>query len=82
MAKAKKRKAKGRFWCCFPTQCRVHAGERPAPIYTVFVGGAEVNDHLLTWGEAVLLSQSYDVQGYDDVAIVDTNTNEQVEYKK
>lgn len=54
----------------------------PERKYTVFVGGAEVNDHLLTWGQAVLLSQSYDVQQYDDVAIVDTNTNEQVKYKK
>jgi len=54
----------------------------PEHKYTVFVGGAEVNDHLLTWGQAVLLSQSYDVQGYDDVAIVDTKTNKEVEYKK
>jgi len=77
-----KRKAKERFRCCFPIQCRTHRGEPRLPIYTVFVGGAEVNDHLLTWGEAVLLSQSYDAQGYDDIAIVDTNTNEQVEYKK
>jgi len=47
----------------------------PEHKYTVFVGGAEVNDHLLTWGQAVLLSQSYEVQGYDDVAIVDVTTD-------
>jgi len=50
--------------------------------YSVFVGGAEVNDWYLTWGQAVLLSQSYEVQGYDDVAIVCLETNEKVEYKK
>lgn len=54
----------------------------PERKYTVFVGGGEVNDHLLTWGGAVLLSQSYRVQGYDDVAIVDVNTNEVCEYLK
>lgn len=48
--------------------------------YTVYVGGSEVNDHLLTWGGAVLLSQSWRLRGYDDVAIVDTNTNEVREY--
>jgi len=54
----------------------------PEHKYTVFVGGAEVNDWYLTWGQAVLLSQSYEVQGYDDVAIVCVSTNEKVDYKK
>jgi len=48
--------------------------------YTVYVGGSEVNDHLLTWGGAVLLSQSWRINGYDDVAILDTETNEVREY--
>lgn len=47
----------------------------PEHKYTVFVGGAEVNDYLLTWDKAVLLSQSYQFQGYDDVAIVDVTTD-------
>ena len=49
--------------------------------YTVFVRGAEVNDHLLTWGEAFLLCQSY-YDDYDDIAIADMNTNERIEYKE
>jgi len=56
--------------------------KEPELRYTVFVGGAEVNDWHLSWGQAVLLSQSYEVQGYDDVAIVCLETNEKVEYKK
>ena len=48
--------------------------------YTVYVGGLEVNDHLLTWGGAVLLSQSMRLNGYDDVVILDTKTNEVREY--
>jgi len=39
-----------------------------------------VNDHLLTWGGAVLLSQSWRINGYDDVVILDTETNEVREY--
>ena len=37
--------------------------------YTVWVGGAEVNDHLLTIGEADVLADDYRSQGYDDVVI-------------
>lgn len=39
-------------------------------IYTVFVGGTEVNDYLLTREEAIDLRDYYLDQNYDDVMIV------------
>lgn len=39
-------------------------------IYTVFVGGTEVNDYLLTREEAIELRDYYLDQNYDDVMIV------------
>ena len=37
--------------------------------YTVFVGGVEVNDYLLTKKEADLLAFEYKIDGYDDVGV-------------
>lgn len=37
--------------------------------FTVFVGGVEVNDYLLTLNEALRIRTHYQKQGYDDVAI-------------
>lgn len=37
--------------------------------YTVWVGGVEVNDHLLTHDEATEIATYWREQGYDDVAI-------------
>ena len=37
--------------------------------YTVWVGGTEVNDFLLTKEKAEELAESYIEDGYDDVAI-------------
>lgn len=37
--------------------------------YSVWVGGIEVNDYLLTKIEAELLAAEYINQGYDDVVI-------------
>lgn len=37
--------------------------------YSVWVGGAEVNDFGLTIGEALRLAQKYIDDGYDDVAL-------------
>lgn len=37
--------------------------------YTVWVGGVEVNDHLLTKEEADVLAENYKNDGYDDVQI-------------
>jgi hypothetical protein len=41
--------------------------------YTVFVGGMEVNDYLLTISEASTLASKYIDDGYDDVEIVKTS---------
>ena len=38
--------------------------------YTVFVGGVEVNDHLLTEQQGKALADEYRAQGYVDVALV------------
>lgn len=35
--------------------------------YSVWVGGAEVNDFPLTMGQALRLAQEYIEDGYDDV---------------
>lgn len=39
--------------------------------YSVWVGGVEVNDHLITKEEAQKVAQNYIDEGYDDVAITD-----------
>lgn len=38
-------------------------------VWTVWVGGEEVNDHLITWYEAAYIANTYIEKGYDDVAI-------------
>lgn len=38
-------------------------------IYSVWVGGIEVNDHYLTRAGAVALAEKYSEDGYTDVAI-------------
>lgn len=43
--------------------------------YTVWVGGGEVNDHLLTQRAACVLANNYFNEGYDDVKVVNTTTN-------
>ena len=37
--------------------------------YTVWVGGGEINDHLLTRSEAEMLALAWADKGYDDVYI-------------
>lgn len=37
--------------------------------YTVWVGGVEVNDYLLTITEAKILAGIYEEEGYEDVMI-------------
>lgn len=37
--------------------------------YTVFVGGMEVNDHLLKRREAKIFAEYWRQEGYDDVGI-------------
>jgi hypothetical protein len=48
-------------------------------IWTVWVGGSEVNDHYLTLDEAKMVQESWLLHGYDDVHIrsitSDRNTN-------
>lgn len=39
-----------------------------AEIYSVWVGGSEVNDYLLTLTEAEELAKQYTDEGYTDVA--------------
>ena len=43
--------------------------------YTVFVGGGEVTDWLVTLKTARVVSRFYEEQGYDDVVIVDTKSD-------
>tara|TARA_X000001388_G_C2214573_1_gene116596 strand:- start:230 stop:424 length:195 start_codon:yes stop_codon:yes gene_type:complete len=38
-------------------------------LYSVWVGGIEVNDHLIDYKSAFELAHSYGVVGYDDVHI-------------
>jgi len=38
--------------------------------FTVFVGGVEVNDHLLTEEEGLAFVEEYELEGYDDVVLV------------
>lgn len=38
-------------------------------IYSVWIGGAEINDYALTPRQAIDLAYEYTVDGYDDVAI-------------
>ena len=44
----------------------IHAA---ACIYSVWVGGVEVNDYLLSWSDANELATEYRNAGYDDVGI-------------
>ena len=44
-----------------------------AYIYSVWVGGVEVNDYLLSWSDARQLAADYRDDGYDDVAITSRN---------
>ena len=37
--------------------------------YTVWVGGTEVNDYLLTLDDAVELAHEFSVRGYSDVKL-------------
>jgi hypothetical protein len=41
--------------------------------YSVWVGGIEVNDYLLSWSDAHTLAAGYIDEGYDDVAITYDN---------
>ena len=38
-------------------------------LYSVWVGGVEVNDHLIDYKSAFALAYEYQVDGYDDVHI-------------
>lgn len=42
-------------------------------LYSVYVGGLEVNDYGLTYKEAEDLAEAYKEEGYDDVQIVKIN---------
>lgn len=46
--------------------------------YSVFVGGAEVNDFYLTLPEAKRLAQEYADDGYDQVVIVSIHGEETI----
>lgn len=43
--------------------------------YTVFVGGTEVTDWLVTLKTARIVSRYYEEQEYDDVVIVNTKSD-------
>lgn len=44
-------------------------GAKMIDLYTVWVGGIEVNDYYLSYEEAEDLAQEYIDDGYDDVVI-------------
>ena len=46
---------------------------RNTTLYSVWVGGIEVNDYLLTRAQAQELANHYRKQGYTDVAIQHAN---------
>lgn len=50
-------------------------GLREDAQYTVFVGGVEVTDWLVTLKTARIVSRFYEEQEYDDVVIVDTKSD-------
>lgn len=43
--------------------------------FTVWVGGTEVTDHLLTQRAACVLANKYFTDGYEDIQVVNTTTN-------
>ena len=43
--------------------------------YTVFVGGTEVTDWLVTLDTARVVVRFYEAQGHDDVVIVDAKSD-------
>lgn len=45
-------------------------------IWSVFVGGTEVNDNYMRLAEANVLAQEYVNDGYDQVVLMDTDNNE------
>jgi len=51
-------------------------------IWTVWVGGSEVNSHCLTLNEAKLVQESWLVLGYDDVHIRNITLDRNREGKK
>jgi hypothetical protein len=48
----------------------IHATPR---ICSVWVGGVEVNDYLLSWSDAHTLAAGFTKRGYDDVVITSRN---------
>ena len=38
-------------------------------IYSVWVGGGEINDYYLNWNEALELAQTWRYKGYNDVMV-------------
>lgn len=50
-------------------------GLRSEARYTVFVGGTEVTDWLVTLDTARVVFGFYEEQGYDDVVIVDAKSD-------
>ena len=55
-----------------------HKVSASAKEFTVYVGGSEINDNLLTLEEAKKLADSYRNKGYDDVSVLNVTTNKVV----
>lgn len=45
-------------------------------IWSVFVGGSEVNDNYMRLAEANMLAQEFVDDGYDQIFLIDTDGNE------
>jgi hypothetical protein len=50
--------------------------------WSVWVGGGEVNDYLVTYNEAKLIANNYLDKNYDDVVITLDTTNPQFPFGK
>ena len=79
----------GHYWevcqeCAHPmNEPVVDGGLELAPdlaIYSVWVGGGEINDYVLTPRQAIDLSYEWIRQGYDDVAIYVSQDSSQASY--
>jgi hypothetical protein len=53
------------------SKLKIDLGTGNEQVYSVWVGGVEVNDTLLTKAEAEDLANEYKADGYDDVIIDD-----------
>jgi hypothetical protein len=57
------------IWAAFELDSVTFEGHKPKRVFSVWVGGSEVNDFMLTETEAENIAADYRFRGYDDVQI-------------